>query len=237
MTPLLAAATLAPEVPARALLDGRRALVAVAPHPDDETLGCGALLHEAYMAGVGTRVMCLTDGSASHRNSERWPPARIAQVRRAELDAAVAVLAPGTAIEWLGYADCGLPEGGAEADRCAARLDAAFPQGALVVAAWGGDPHVDHRRGAALVARAVRDRPDLALLWYPIWGRFVDDGAEVPPMRRLAAGAAALAAKSRALACHATQMTRLIDDDPGGFVMDAADQAHFLDHAEIFLAP
>ena len=36
-------------VDAAGLLDGRQALVVLAPHPDDETLGCGALLVICYV--------------------------------------------------------------------------------------------------------------------------------------------------------------------------------------------
>ena len=117
----------------------------------------------------------------------------------------------------------------------AGRVAGLLPQGALVVFAWGGDPHVDHARGAALVARALAARPDLAALAYPVWGRF-DPAAAPPPAVTLAASGRARAAKRRALACHATQATALIDDDPSGFALSAAQQAHFLDHPEVFLA-
>ena len=41
--------------------------------------------------------------------------------------------------------------------------------------------------------------------------------------------------KARALARHATQMTPLIDDDPGGFVMPGEMQSHFIEHDELFV--
>ena len=44
-------------------------------------------------------------------------------------------------------------------------------------------------------------------------------------------------AKGRAIAAHRSQMTRLIPDDPDGFVMDPATQAHFRDGDELFLLP
>ena len=52
-----------------------------------------------------------------------------------------------------------------------------------------------------------------------------------------AASDAAVAAKRRALSCHRSQMTGLIDDDPTGFVMTDTHQAHFLTHPEIVIAP
>ena len=233
MTPLLKAASRSPSRAVRELLADRQTLAVVAPHPDDETLGCGAFIHDAAASGAECVVVCLTDGSASHRGSPSWPPRRIGEVRRSELTAALGELAASARIVWLGYADCGLPS--ADDAAACARLSGALPEGALVAAAWGGDPHVDHACGAALVARVARDRPDLKVVWYPIWGRFAET-ADLPRLFSLVASLEALAAKRRALACHATQMTRLIDDDPDGFVMDAATQLHFLDHPEIFLA-
>lgn len=235
MNRLLDAAAGAPKVSAAALLDGRASLVVVAPHPDDETLGCGELIFEARSLGTAISVVCMTDGSASHPNSRRWPPAVVADLRRRELAAALAGLAPDAGLDWLGYADCGLPAQGAAAAACRRRLNAALPEAALVACAWGGDPHVDHERTAGHVAQVLRDRPDLAVIWYPIWGRFAPTH-DFAGLSRLAAGPAARAAKRRALSCHASQMTGLISDDPQGFVMSAEHQAHFLEHPEIFLA-
>lgn len=50
---------------------GTRRLVIVAPHPDDETLGCGLLIAAAVRAGVRVAVIALTDGQASHPGSRR----------------------------------------------------------------------------------------------------------------------------------------------------------------------
>lgn len=47
-------------------------LVVISPHPDDDVLGCGALI--ARMAPrVPVRVVYVTDGAASHR-SISYPP-------------------------------------------------------------------------------------------------------------------------------------------------------------------
>ncbi len=51
------------------------ALIVIAPHPDDDVLGCGALIARASMH-LPVRVIYLTDGSASHENSPTYPPDR-----------------------------------------------------------------------------------------------------------------------------------------------------------------
>jgi LmbE family N-acetylglucosaminyl deacetylase len=235
LSPVLRAAKRDRSVALRDLLQGGSDITVVAPHPDDETLGCGALLAEASRAGVASRVICMTDGSASHRGSATWSAERIAAARRLELDQAVGILAPGASVLHMGFRDCGLPVAGTAFRSAVRRLSGHVPTGSLVLAAWGGDPHVDHERAAKIVRRMVEDRGDLRVMWYPVWGRF----SEVEPegrVSRVRAPEWARQTKRRALACHRTQMTRLIDDDPTGFVMEDRHQAHFLGHEEIFIA-
>lgn len=206
-----------------------RPLVILAPHPDDETLGCGALLFDAAARGTPCHVICVTDGSGSHPGSRAWPAARVAQTRQAELRAACAILAPKARVHWLGYGDRAAPDDA----QAAAQVSALIPTGALVLASWGHDPHIDHQQVARLANRIAAGRPDTALAFYPVWGRFTD---LTPPAELIEATPAALAAKRLALACHRTQMTPLIHDDPSGFVMTGAHQTHFLTHPEIVIA-
>lgn len=42
-------------------------LLVVAPHPDDEVLGCGGLVHLKRAAGARVTLVVVTDGSTSHR--------------------------------------------------------------------------------------------------------------------------------------------------------------------------
>lgn len=225
MSAFLKAAEIAPRMTVADLL-GERPLVILAPHPDDETLGCGALLFDAATMGVPCTVICLSDGSRSHPNSASYPASRLAALRRKEFEAAVAILAPQALTHWLGHPDCGIPPD--------THLAPLLPQNALVLASWGGDPHIDHQRTAQIAQREVGARLDLALAYYPIWGRFADQPV---PMRRLRASAASHKAKRDALACHRSQMTDLIKDDPDGFVMEDWHQRHFIETEEIVIAP
>lgn len=229
MSGFLNALARAPWVAVDELL-GNRPLVVLAPHPDDETLSCGALLFDASARGGECHVICVTDGSRSHPRSRQWPAPRLAQERQAELRRAVAILAPQARVRWLGHRDCAAPS---DADT-AREICGLVPDHALVMASWDGDPHIDHERVAQLACHMAAHRPDIALAFYPIWGRF---GKRTAPARMIRASAAARAAKAAALACHRTQMSALIDDDDGGFVMEDWRQAHFLGHAEIVIAP
>ena len=72
-----------------ALLAGCRRLVVVAPHPDDEVLGCGGLMWTARQARMEVTVLSVSDGEACYP----WMDAHVlAKTRRAELLAATATL-------------------------------------------------------------------------------------------------------------------------------------------------
>ena len=228
MSAFLASLAQAPCLAPAGLLGGR-ALTVLAPHPDDETLGCGALLFDAAASGLPCTVICVTDGSRSHPNSRQWPAPRLAEERRREFVAAVRILAPAADLHWLGHPDCAAPDSAVDAPAVAERI----PAGSTVLATWQGDPHIDHERVARLARHIGALRPDLTFLFYPVWGRFTD---RIAPAQRLIATPAALAAKRRALAAYRTQMTGLIDDDPAGFVMEEWRQQHFLTHPEVVIA-
>ena len=252
---VLRAAEGAPRVDVDALAAG--GVLVLAPHPDDETLGCGAALGAAAAAGHAVHVVAATDGDGSHPGSARWPRERVAAHRAGELAAALEVLGGGRAThERLGCPDQGVPRADSGAGRALVeRLTACVLERrpAHVWTTWEGDPHVDHRRCAALVRAVIaglgradrrpgrrvdrRVEPDRVptLVRFPVWGRFVEAGPGDDELVRFRPDPDLRAAKARALACHASQMTALIDDDPDGFVMPAAMQAHFVEHDELFV--
>ena len=254
---LLRAARDAPSVPVDALAAG--GVLVLAPHPDDETLGCGAALAAAVTAGHAVHVVAATDGDGSHPGSVSWPRARVAARRAGELAAALDVLGGGRVThERLGCPDQGVPMPDGEAGRAlVGRLlaRALTDRPAHLWTTWEGDPHVDHRCCAALaealVARAAAAGHSLALSRFPVWGRFVErgdgsgnggtrdggtrDGGSGDALVRFEPGSILKAVKVRALACHATQMTTAIGDDPDGFVMPVPMQTHFVEHDELFL--
>lgn len=60
----------------RLVPEGARAVI-VAPHPDDEILGCGGVLQLLHAAGRSLLLISITDGTASHPGSSAWPPERL----------------------------------------------------------------------------------------------------------------------------------------------------------------
>lgn len=215
-----------------------RPVVVLAPHPDDESLGCGALLAEAF-AGPGAHVVCMTDGAASHPGSAAYPPSRLAACRAAELDAAVAALGGGVAdITRLGRPDTRLGDLAAEFDRIAARIAGiAAGQGAgCILASAATDPHCDHVATAEIGRRAAH-RAGLRCLFYPVWSRWSapDFRKALAPDREYCLRAGPMRErKRRAIDAHASQLGRVVGDDPGGFVCPPAFVSMFLESDEMF---
>src|SRR6266568_3565459 len=71
---------------------GGNTTVIIAPHQDDETLGCGGLIALRSQRGGSTRIVYLTDGSGSHLGHPVFSPAAIATQRRIEAQAATTLL-------------------------------------------------------------------------------------------------------------------------------------------------
>jgi len=81
--------------------------VIIAPHQDDEALGCAGLIVTRRAAGLPVHVVYVTDGAGSHPNHPRLQPRDIARLRRAE--AIVAMQGLGVAESALYFFDA--PDG------------------------------------------------------------------------------------------------------------------------------
>jgi len=228
------------ELPVASLgeITGGGGLVVVAPHPDDESLGCGGLIAAACVSGTAVRLVVLSDGIGSHPNSRRYPPARLRDLREAETVAAAGALGLGPeCITFLRLPDRYVSTAGEEAEAAVAAIgaEAASCKAGVVCVTWPFDPHCDHVAAAHLARRATTDGP--RLVFYPVWGWVLTAETEVggPPRGcRIAVGAHA-AAKQAAIAAHRSQTTDLIDDDPDGFRLTPEMLANFAGAYEILL--
>lgn len=198
-------------------LAGVDALVVLAAHPDDESLGAGGLAHRLGARGIPVTVVVATDGEGSHPESAT-SPAELRAVRRREVVAAVGELCPAARVVLLGLPDGGLREHRPELER---GVDAALAltggDRPLLCAPWRGDGHRDHRV-AGEVAAALAERRGVRLVQYPLWLWHWGDpaGHDVPwdDLRGLALSAEDAAAKEKAVAAHASQVLPL-SPEPG----------------------
>jgi LmbE family N-acetylglucosaminyl deacetylase len=206
---------------------GTAAPLVLAPHPDDESLGCGGLIAACCARGTPPVVAVLTDGAMSHPGSRAFPAARLAEIRAAETREAVAALGmPRDRLHFLGLPDGRAPRDGAGLEQAAACVAAlARAAGATtILATWEHDPHPDHVAAQAIARRAAA-LAGARVVSYPVWGW------ALPPRRRLPIDevtgvridiARHLPAKRRAIAAHASQAGGVIHDDAEGFRLPPA---------------
>ena len=227
----------APAIDISALTQDHSVLV-LTPHPDDESLGCGAAIAAASQCGIKVTVVSLTDGTGSHPNSRSYPRDVLATCRFAELITAVGILSGGIAdVHSLGLPDQGVPPHTlAQNDTLAGLLSIIDARDIRTVwTTWEKDPHADHKAAAVLAQALAGRRPQIHLWRFPIWGRFIEE--DLPPGDLLYKFDTApfISVKGQAISAHASQMSDLIKDDPSGFVMEAEAQRHFLEWPEIFI--
>ena len=202
----------------------RGTTLVLAPHADDESLGCGGLI--ASSRGRPPIIVCVTDGTGSHRSSPTYPAARLRQVREAELCAAAAVLGVASErVRFLGLPDAGAPREGPEFDDTAQRVATLVREHAIetVFATWLYDPHCDHEATARL-GEAVAAATGARLLFYPVWSWLLPAGQALPLTRiaGLRLDVRSVQARKRAaIACHVSQYSDLINDDVRGFRLPA----------------
>ena len=186
---------------------GRRVLV-LAPHADDESLGCGGTLALAAQAGCSVRVLVLTDGRKGYDPAKLPPGDDAARERFESVLAAQRLQEAAAACRCLGLPapGClGMPDGalasaiGWALDPLAELLADWQPE--LIFSPFATDAHPDHRAAARLLARALArvKLPAGAQVWAyetrtPLPANtFVDIGSSI-------------VAKRAAIAAHASQM-------------------------------
>lgn len=206
----------------RARLVALSPVLVLAPHQDDETLGCGGLLATASQLGLRPRVAFLTDGSASHTGSPTWPPQRLADARRREATRALALLGvPKSDMLFLGWSDAQPhaadgPDYGATLRRLTRWADGFAPRS--LWSPWLGERHCDHAAAAHVAADLARRlSPKPVRMDYLVWGWTEASLARAGGVAWALDCPQTTSARRRALACHRTQMTALITDAEAGF--------------------
>jgi LmbE family N-acetylglucosaminyl deacetylase len=141
----------------------------VAPHPDDETLGCGATIARKTALGHRVRVVIVTDGRRSHA-SLVIPAAELATRRKCEvIEACAALGVPQGDVVWLGHEDQRAAEHRAEIAESLTTL-AAEMDAEEVYSPSPVDRNADHRAIGEAVRGLVRERNlRCAVYEYPIW--------------------------------------------------------------------
>ena len=240
---LLADAAALPLRPAGAVAEWGRTVV-IAPHPDDDTLGCGGAIALMAERGQPVSVLFVSDGAASHPGSVKFPPPVLRDLREAESREALRRLGVGEdAAVFLRLPDGALPLPGAAAfDAAVYAVGSALAElkPDTILLPWRRDPHPDHRATSAIVQAALQGMAHPPrVLEYPIWAwERADTNAlpkqgEVEPFRLDIN--ATVDQKTEAVAAHESQVTRLIDDAPEFCLLAPEMLAKFAQPWEVYL--
>jgi LmbE family N-acetylglucosaminyl deacetylase len=220
--------------------------VVIAPHPDDEALGCGGLLALLSQANQPVAAVLVSDGTMSHPNSQLFSAAARRAVREGEFRHALTILGADSAEALL----LGLPDGcvpshvdEAVFPEAAAQLRQFLEQhqAATVLVPWRRDPHPDHRATSQLVAAALAamTRPPRRLE-YVVWAWERAAAEDLPTVADQVQGfrldvSGVVGQKQRAIAAHRSQVApSIFTDDPGGFLLSEEMLAHFAGPYEVF---
>ncbi|GAB3016976.1 PIG-L family deacetylase [Spirosoma pulveris] len=216
----------------------------IAPHPDDESLGCGGTIAQLCQRGYAVHVLFISDGTMSHPNSASYPAERLRQVRELE------------ALEALGI--LGVPTGNVifmrQKDTRVALPDSPYFYNAVdcihdlltiykpttVLVPWRRDPHRDHRASwHQLMAAVDKLQYKPRVLEYLIWLWELGTEQDMPVENEMLAWRIPIESvmdlRNRAIAAHRSQVSRMIDDDPTAFYLSPELLEHFREPRELFL--
>lgn len=222
------------------------ATLVVAPHPDDESLGCGGAIALLARAGIPVRILFVSDGSGSHPGSLRYPPERLRALREDEARCAMHALGvPEHHGRFLRLPDRSVPRIGSAGfaravEQCRECIwgDAFRPE--TILLPWRRDPHTDHRGAWELIDAALCASPSPPrLLEYPIWLWDLGTDDDMPAPGEANAWrldiSSVLECKRQAISAHRSQTTRMIDDSDEGWYLRPDVIARFSRPWEVFL--
>lgn len=217
----------------------------LAPHPDDESLGCGGLIALLHGQGCRVSVVLTTDGSKSHPNSVSYPESARIDLRKQELRNALSILGVREQdTHYMNGPDSALPAQGEQGfmdykNDLKTLLDAIRPQ--LCLVPYELDPHRDHRASWQVLRVALQEFAHNGIrIWeYPIWLYQNAVSTDIPLLQRgelkYVDIRPYLEQKRTAIGAHVSQVSNLITDDPEGFMLSKEMIAHFLTGREYYM--
>jgi LmbE family N-acetylglucosaminyl deacetylase len=222
------------------LINHNSSILIVAPHPDDETLGCGGAIALLRQLNISVKVLVVSDGTKSHPNSVAYPPAKLKKLREQESLAALAIL--GVAPEAVTFLD--LPDGEVYISSKSEKAIALISQylnriePSIIFLPWRKDPHPDHRASWQLFTVANQNLTiPPRIIEYPIWDWDTEQRGDFPDSInawRLDI-TNVLELKQQAIAQYRSQISDLIKDDPQGFRLTPQMLQNFTQPWEIYL--
>ena len=141
--------------------------VIIAPHPDDEVIGCAGLIQDLVERGTPPHVIILTGGEGSHRGCCNTSAEEIIAARhQLTLKAAITLGLPEFHIHCLSYPDGGVAMEHPETERLRELLTQLSPKSLFVP--HRGEGWSDHLQ-AAEITKALMAEKKAVIYEYCVW--------------------------------------------------------------------
>jgi len=217
----------------------------IAPHPDDESLGCGGLISSLRQSGITVDVVFTTDGTMSHPNSQNTNTSERCIIREKEAINALIVLGVADKnISFLRGKDSALPgEGEAGFSGFVKQITTLIERikPGLVLVPYEFDPHRDHRASWQITMKALAVYPEVEVWQYLIWLYTLGKDQDVAPLSNIPGGIQYLPItqhrelKKKAIAQHLSQLDLQVFDDPQGFMLKDEVLQNFYGEKEFYI--
>ncbi|BAU11063.1 hypothetical protein LEP3755_15560 [Leptolyngbya sp. NIES-3755] len=238
MANLAASLTKVTSFPLRSILtiEPGRVLI-VAPHPDDETLGCGGAIGLLRSQNYPVQVLVVSDGTLSHPRSRKFPAPILRQLREQETLNALQILGVESAT-FLRLPDGSIKDHiSATVDQVVSYLQAIEPT--TIFLPWRCDPHPDHRATWQLIDQTISKLSITPrIIEYPIWDWDPEQRGTVSTTAKFTGWrldtTMVRSRKQQAIEQYRSQTTALIDDDPDGFRLTPEMLSNFAQPWELF---
>lgn len=139
----------------------------IAPHPDDEVIGCAGLIQALVERGTPPHVILMTGGGGSHRGCCTTSEEDIIIARRKlTLKAAKILGLPESHIHTLEYVDDNIVMNSSETEKLKGLIQGLYPD--AVFAPYKGEVVPDHIRTEEIVKELMKDT-NVSIYEYCVW--------------------------------------------------------------------
>ena len=141
--------------------------VIIAPHPDDEVIGCAGLIQALVERGTPPHVIILTGGEGSHRGCCDISADEIIEARhQLTIKAAITLGLPLSNIHCLEYPDGGIDIAHTETEKLKILLEELSPKALFLP--HNGEGWNDHVRVAGIVKELIKEH-SVKIYEYCVW--------------------------------------------------------------------
>lgn len=186
----------------------QRRVCIIAPHPDDEILGCAGLIQQLDTLGCSVLVIAVTNGTASHPHSSLYPAEDLNRIRPSETLHALESLQLQQKVQRIGLE---LTDGQLfqQQTELYAKLQQLIQPHDVLVSTFEQDGHPDHEVTGQIVKRLSKDyqlEHLQVLIWAWHWAKPQDQRIPWQHLLRLDLSTQELQRKQHAVQCFKSQL-------------------------------